>query len=1470
MNSILIQKGKEYIEFPIKDELNLSRSFRYSINAKAPYRFRQSDERLVLLTNKDQTEMIPYEFLQLDDESQAMYFRDAKRTFEYDSGKAVEIGSGEHCDIRLKTGNRTDFIVETDRLLMCSDIPVYLNGQLVDGGAAPYSFGDVIFAGGVKIIVYQDYILVSGGEDRCEAALYPCILHTKEADELRTYKRSPRIIRRVPDDDVHIIAPQPRPKNKKGQLAKLLLPPAVMAAITVLVSMVNPTGIYVLMSVAGMAVSLIVSVTGYINDKRDGKQDEEKRVRGYSSYLLDVRRRLNVLYHKQADAMTYNAPAIKDIEKMILNYSDRIYERSIFDEDFLDVSVGVGNAPSSYRVKPLDEKVQEDEDELMEEARAVYGLYATVPDMPKAVNLKKAHLGLVGDKKHLHEQLNLLFLQIAFSQSYHDVEIIFVYDGAKYKDEFSWLYWLPHMKNHALNVTGMVGDERTRDQVLGSLTKIIKERGVKQSEQKKEAVFSPHYVFVIDEPTLIMDHSIMEYLQRPDTDLGFSLIYTSKQRGNIPENIKTVVILRDSETGILELAYGDEVSEPIRLNRAGSTNFETLSRNLAGLVHQKGVISQIPESVTFYDMYGIKDVEELNIQKRWKENSAHKTLAVPLGLRSEDDIVELNLHEKAHGPHGLIAGTTGSGKSEIVQSYIASLAVNFHPHEVGFLLIDYKGGGMAGLFENLPHLLGTMTNLDGAQSMRAMASIKRELARRQEVFGEHGVNHINQYNKLFRAGKASQPLPHLFLISDEFAELKKEQPEFMTELVSAARIGRSLGVHLILATQKPTGVVDDQIWSNSKFKLCLKVQDESDSNEIIKTPDAAGITLPGRAYLQVGNNEIYELFQSAYSGAKIQLEGKKQVVDDRVYVLNSLRQGMLLNEDLSEADTRQSDMTQLEAVVSHIKDQYDKMDCVDVMKPWLPPLESLMVSPHINGDSVGVLSEIPDINAEVAVGLVDIPEKQAQVEYTIDFQKDGNLAVFSASGYGKSTTLATIMISLAVKNNPRNIRFYILDFGNASLIQMQGLPHTADYIMFDETEKLSKLTKLLNTEMTARKKLFAAQKAANFRMYNEVAGEKLPAIFIVVDNFDVVKEMGFEAEDFFTKLSRDGAGVGIYCIISATRPGAVKYAAINNFKSKIVHYLIDAADVIGLIGRPPYSMGEKKGAAYVKMEDVNIMQVYTAVDFTDDISYSNNIGNVARKIANACGGYRNAGIRMLPEEIRHEDMPQYGQFDPNTSLAVGVSTEEVALESLDLYAGPILFLGGAASGKTNLLKLAALQLKERANIYLFDSVTMELGDFAAGTGAEYIDGKQRAQQALAELQQKVVHRREEYEKAKQQSEKRPPKQYYAALSKIVLLIEDVDRFIGYVNELPSSEADAFVAGLLQVGVIIIATASSSKLKGYDNATRVFKDTIQSVILGNPNDQATLPCPHVRSHKEGAAFGFKYDKGNITQIQIPKV
>ena len=278
---------------------------------------------------------------------------------------------------------------------------------------------------------------------------------------------------------------------------------------------------------------------------------------------------------------------------------------------------------------------------------------------------------------------------------------------------------------------------------------------------------------------------------------------------------------------------------------------------------------------------------------------------------------------------------------------ILSLAINYHPNEVQFVLIDYKGGGIAGAFENrqtvvrLPHLVGTITNLDTSEMNRTLVSIESELKRRQikfnqvrDLLGESTID-IYKYQKLYREGKITEPISHLFIISDEFAELKKQQPEFMNQLISIARIGRSLGIHLILATQKPSGVVNDQIWSNSKFKICLKVQDRSDSMEVLKKPDAASIKEVGRFYLQVGYDEYFEIGQSGWAGAKYNpTDYVVEKIDDSIDFVNNIGYSIkTINNNMDNTQVENSG-DQLTNIVRYIINLSQKNNIV-TQKLWL-------------------------------------------------------------------------------------------------------------------------------------------------------------------------------------------------------------------------------------------------------------------------------------------------------------------------------------------------------------------------------------------------------------------------------------------------------------------------------------------------------------------------------------------------------
>ena len=1362
-------------------------------------------------------------------------------------------------DINTKYGQ---FIITNTFIINNNKRPIYVNGVEHREEKIEIKIGSNILIGEILLVNEGSLISIWGNQSKYECNLIRYNSNKNIFDSFPEYKKSPRLIKRVTKDKITLQKPPMKNSMKGKSLVKVIVPSLSMALITVFMAIFVKQGAMMLVSIAGTMISLVFSVTTFFSERKENAEFNERLEKNYQKYLLETRRRIYELKEKEIEAFAYNYPSIDKIESMINEYSPRIYERDSNDDDFLTFSIGNSTQKSTYELNYDYDVLSQEKNELADEAKELYEEFKTIDKIPIIINLKEAHLGLVGEKKEIHEQLKQIISQATFFHSYHDLEIIVLYNE-EYRKDFDFVRWFPHVKIHAVNLTGNIYNGRICEQVLGSLYQILKGRKLKRNEGKQAASYLPHYLIIVDDYHLVTNHSIMEYLQEPTTALGFSLIYTAQKRGNLPENIKTVIMLDDMDNATLLLNNGVEINQKISCYRTTGVDLDTMSRNLSVLNHIHGVSSHIPESITFFDLYKISRPEELNVLGNWTEKESFKSLAVPLGVRAVDDVVELNLHEKAHGPHGLIAGTTGSGKSEIIQSYILSLAVNFHPHEVGFLLIDYKGGGMASLFKDLPHLLGTITNLDGSESMRALASIKSEMKRRQRVFNDSGVNNISNYTKLFKKGDVKEPMPHLFIISDEFAELKKEQPEFMSELVSASRIGRSLGIHLILATQKPTGVVDDQIWSNSKFKLALKVQDESDSKEIIKTNDAAFITQPGRAYLQVGNNEIYELFQSAWSGASYLTEEQQSKIDDRIYKINVLGQSELINQDLStDEKTKDENVTQLDAVVDYLNSVYRALKIVEVQKPWLPSLPEIVVHPDFKKRVVDT-STIKDIDLNLNIGLIDIPEEQRQENYSLDIIKEGNVAVFSSSGFGKSFTLGTLMLQLALKNSPQLVSYYVMDFGNSALIPYRRLPHVIDYMNFDSTEKIEKFQAIIEKEIKKRKQLFATELVQNFEMYNKTHDEKLGAIFIFLDNYDVVREISSDFEDFLMRMTRDGTGLGIYSIISATRSNAVRFSTLNNFKNKIVQYLFDEGEVLGLLGRSPYKLNDIKGRALVKHKFISMMQIYSPVEFEDDVSYINNLRSMVDKIHDNYTGDILKGIPVLPDVFTTLDYVNYEVEDSSDNL-VGLCPETVKLISVKIEQSPFVIIGPSKSGKTNFIELMMNQIE--GTKFVFDSESQELYQYQNDKKFIYVNNEEKlnkfAEMTLAEIQR----RKEGFEKATVNNVGIMPKQYYETQPNYSIIIDDVDTFINQTKSITNILDIVNNASL--VGINIIATVASSKLKGYDDLSKYFKNTTNGIVLGNQGALSIFP---MNSTREIPPFGFGviYDNGMSRRVMIPK-
>jgi len=583
---------------------------------------------------------------------------------------------------------------------------------------------------------------------------------------------------------------------------------------------------------------------------------------------------------------------------------------------------------------------------------------------------------------------------------------------------------------------------------------------------------------------------------------------------------------------------------------------------------------------------------------------------------------------------------------------------------------------MANLFKNLPHLLGTITNLDGAQSMRALASINAEIHRRERLFGEFEVNHINQYQKKFKNGEATEPLPHLFLISDEFAELKVNQPDFIKELVSIARVGRSLGVHLILATQKPSGVVDDQIWSNSRFKIALKVADRSDSNEMLHTPDAAEITQTGRAYLQVGNNEVYELFQSAWSGADYQPDKDDMGIEDHtIYLINELGQYEILNEDLSgleDVDEIKEVPTELDAIVHHIQLLCEEQEIPPVPQPWLPPLKERIALDELEEvqPAVAWAQEKP---LSVLLGMADIPQAQKQEAVSINLSKDGHILLYGSPGTGKTTFLQTAGMDLARKFSPKALTMYLMDFGTNGLAPLSKLPQVADTMLLDQTEKISKFVRIMERELNRRKKLLADYGVGTLELYRQASGQEEPAIVILLDSYEAFKEEAYEAELFklLVRISREGLSIGVHLLVTAGRQTNLRAQLYSNFKHQLSLPQNEAGEVRAIVGSTPLAMTMEdiKGRALMKREEVDVIQLALSVYGANDTQVLNNLRQEVASLQEAWTGQRPSAIPMVPEELTMEEflnLPDVQEAIENDQIPIGLELEMVGSVNISL------------------------------------------------------------------------------------------------------------------------------------------------------------------------------------------------------------
>lgn len=1266
------------------------------------------------------------------------------------------------------------------------------------------------------------------------------------------FKRNTRVNSVINEDSIETLDPPPKPQKSKNNIFLQLLPSLGMLVGAGL--MASQGGAMIWFSLISGGIAIFTSVFTFFENKKEYKKNVADRIKIYNAYI-DKKRIEIESYRVQEKELLEQQYISQDIEfEEFREFSSQLFDRTLDDGDFLCVRLGLGSVKAKREINYKKQERLEVDDELQMMPKHLCREYEMIDEAPVVCDFKNVNaIGVYGSEKDRLSLLKNIVVDITARQFYSDVKMIFVANEAN-KDKIYWLRFLPYVYFEDIGVRGIVCNDESKNVLFEYLYKEMSFR--EQSKKFDQRII----VFFYDEYGF-NNHPISKFVNQAK-ELGITFVFFGDAKPDIPVGCGYLIALSNASEGKLIDTSNESQTMAFSYPSISDKKAERIVQILAPVYTEEiSLESSLTKNISMFELMNIIAVDDLDLAARWEKSQVFKSMAAPVGV-SKTGVIYLDLHDKAHGPHGLVAGTTGSGKSEILQTYILSMASLFSPNEVGFLIIDFKGGGMVNQFKELPHLLGAITNIDGKEINRSLKSIKAELQKRQRMFADADVNHIDKYIKKFRNKEVAEPLPHLIIIVDEFAELKAEQPEFMKELISAARIGRSLGVHLILATQKPSGQVDDQIWSNSRFKLCLKVQNQDDSNEVLKSPLAAEIKEPGRAYLQVGNNEIFELFQSAYSGAP-----ENQTVNTTrefaIFALNPNGKRMPVFVQKNKKSDEKT-ISQLDAMVKFIAGYCSTADVQRLPSICLPPLPESI--PFVSKCNTGA-------HAGISIGIFDDPDSQTQDATYIDIAGK-NTVVIGSPQTGKTNMLQSIIRTIAETSTVDEANIYIIDFASMVLKNFEDLAHVGGVVTSSEDEKLKNLFKLLHAEIASRKEKLLSVGVSSFSAYKDAGYTDLPQIYLVIDNLTALIELYLQDDDTLLVLIREGLAVGISTIVVNAQTAGIGYRYFSNFSNRIALYLNDTNEYGNLFDQSVMQPSEIPGRCVLSI-DKKILecQTYLAFEGEREIDRVKEIHNLIDTVNQRNKGKRARQIPAIPAVLTPTDMVEMFQANQDGyQLPVGVAYAEVTPFYIDL--SQLGMFGVCGQGTKNqwsftknlLLSLQFTSPEYPVEVQIFDDVKRTFADMKAlSIVRNYTLDSSSAAGVISEWHEELERRYQKMLDAPEDLAKEP-------LLVMVIQNNDVAKIIGDDFDVMNQYTE-IISRYKSMGVCIIFTNFENISMSYDapEPLRLVKQDQHIFFFGDLDTLKPFDPPYeaLRENKKKLTAGDAYYiRGNdVTKLKM---
>ncbi|MBF6167364.1 type VII secretion protein EccCa [Streptomyces gardneri] len=1190
---------------------------------------------------------------------------------------------------------------------------------------------------------------------------------------VRFQRRARREMPRTPGGEVTLQPPPEIPRVTPGNLVMKLMPVVMVIGMVGMMALLFTQGGGIASNPMSMMFPLMMlfSMVGMFAGQGGGKGQKAAEAnedrKDYLRYLDQVRKDVNETAAQQRASVEWSHPEPGLV--WMLAGTSRMWERRAGDKDFCHARIGLGGQRLATRlVAPETGPVEELEPIAAVSLRRFVRAHSTVPDLPTAIAVKGfATIALDGDRGQARDMTRAMLVQLCMFQA-PDQVLVAVVCGPDTAAEWEWTKWLPHTQ-HPDSQDG-IGTERmfygSIREAMAGLHPLLGNR-VRYSRNQPANANMVHIVIVVDGGLLEAEDDQL----RESGYEGVTIIDLCGYAPRLAVSRGIKMIVENGEC-VGRGATGNQERFAL-IDRISPEQAQQVARRLApyraATQRSSDVENDDSEVIsTWAQLMGLGDIGSFNPEHAWRPRYGRERLRVPFGVGADGLPVDLDIKEAAEngmGPHGLCIGATGSGKSEFLRTLVLSLLATHSPDQLNLVLVDFKGGATFLGLEGVPHVAAVITNLEEEADLvdRMKDALAGEMNRRQEVLRAAGnFANVSEYEKARAAGADLDPLPALFVVLDEFSELLTQHPDFAELFVMIGRLGRSLHVHLLLASQRLEEGKLKGLEAHLSYRIGLKTFSANESRQVLGVPDAYNLpNNPGGGYLKADSGEI-QRFQASYvSGPYVGGGSQRDMivatqsgeidvkarpftathVDFRAADRVPLPPEPTLEQEHQDEDGEQ--VSNLNMLVSRIRGHGRPAHEI-----WLPPLDEAPTLDQLLPRSLltGEYSAVSTLRAPI--GIVDRPYDQRRDPMIIDLSgARGNVAVVGGPQSGKSTALRTLIMSMALTHTAEQVQFYCLDFGGGTLAGLQGLPHVgsvASRLDEDQVRRtIAEMTTIVR-QREARFRQLGIESMADFRRLRAMDPASSPGaagahedpfgdVFLVIDGFSSIRQDFEMLEQTIMNLAVQGLSYGVHVVIALNRWAEARPALKDQIGTRIELRLGDPMD--SDLGRKFASLvPQGRPGRGMTPECLHMLTGLPRIDGNPDpTDLAQAVADAVAAIARLTPGRHAPQVRMLPEQLAREqllylagDWPS--QVDPNTKclrIPFGINESELAPVYIDFVESPhFIIIGDTESGKTTLLRsliegIAASNTPDQARFILGDYRRSMLGLVPEGYLAGY-------------------------------------------------------------------------------------------------------------------------------------------------------